>query len=86
MLMGLVRQQREYDEKALLKEYDRLRMRQGSVGKERIKVINYYFTQVCELILPEAQKYILKTAEEADLFHEEAEQSPLSQYLQEWRR
>lgn len=52
-----------------MEEYGMLRLRQGAVGKDRIKVINYYFKQLSEIILPDLQKYVLKTAEEqSDLF------------------
>lgn len=46
-----------------------LRIRQGAVGKDRIKVINYYFKELSEIMITDLQKYILKTAqEETDLF------------------
>jgi len=35
--------QADIDEHRFMEEYDMLRLRQGAVGKDRIKVINYYF-------------------------------------------
>jgi hypothetical protein len=35
--------QNKIDEQKFMAEYDMLRIRQGAVGKDRIKVINYYF-------------------------------------------
>lgn len=52
-----------------MEEYSMLRIRQGAVGKDRIKVINYYFKELSEIMITDLQKYILKTAqEETDLF------------------
>lgn len=46
-----------------------LRLRQGAIGKDRIKVINYYYKELSEIMIPDLQKYILKTVtEESDLF------------------
>lgn len=39
-----------------------LRLRQGAIGKDRIKVINYYYKELSEIMIPDLQKYILKTA------------------------
>lgn len=35
--------QTKIDEQKFMEEYSMLRIRQGAVGKDRIKVINYYF-------------------------------------------
>ena len=44
-------------------------MRQGSLGKDRIKSISYYFKEMVEMLLPEIQKYIIKSAiENTDFF------------------
>jgi hypothetical protein len=52
-----------------MEEYSMLRIRQGAVGKDRIKVINYYFKELSEIMITDLQKYVLKTAkEETDLF------------------
>lgn len=52
-----------------MEELTALRMRQGALGKERVKIINYYFKELAEIILPDLQKYIFKTVEEeSDLF------------------
>lgn len=46
-----------------------MRLRQGAVGKDRIRVINYYFKELTEIMIPDLQKYIIKTVqEETDLF------------------
>lgn len=61
--------QNKIDEKSFMEEYSMLRIRQGAVGKDRIKVINYYFKELSEIMITDLQKYILKTAqEETDLF------------------
>ena len=61
--------QNKIDEKSFMEQYSMLRIRQGAVGKDRIKVINYYFKELSEIMITDLQKYILKTAqEETDLF------------------
>jgi hypothetical protein len=61
--------QNKIDEQKFNEEYSMLRIRQGAVGKDRIKVINYYFKELSEIMITDLQKYVLKTAkEETDLF------------------
>lgn len=55
--------QNKIDEKSFMEEYSMLRIRQGAVGKDRIKVINYYFKELSEIMITDLQKYILKTAQ-----------------------
>ena len=46
-----------------------LRLRQGVFGRDRLKAVNYYFKEMIEMVLPEIQKYIAKTAlEQSDFF------------------
>ncbi len=68
--------------------YERLRMCQGAWGKERIKLINYYFSQLSELFLSDMQKYLLQTAQEqSDLFDPDyIETGVLNPQLESWRR
>lgn len=57
------------DENRFMEEYGMLRLRQGAIGKDRIKVTNYYFKELSDMMIPDIQKYIMKTAEEqSDLF------------------
>lgn len=64
-----------------------LRIRQGAVGKDRIKVVNYYFKQLAEIMLPDMHKYILKTVEEqTDLFDPGFENGTLGSYVEQWRK
>lgn len=53
--------QAEFEKQNILREVTSLRMRQGAYGKDRIKAINYYFKEMVEMLLPEIQKYLLKT-------------------------
>lgn len=65
-----------------------LRIRQGAVGKDRIKVINYYFKELSEIMITDLQKYILKTSqEETDLFDPNfANFGAIGSYVEQWRK
>lgn len=65
-----------------------LRLRQGAVGRDRIKVINYYFRELSEIMIPDLHKYILKTAEEeSDLFDPNYLSSgALGSSVEQWRK
>lgn len=80
--------QTNIDEKRFIEEYNILRIRQGAVGKDRIKVVNYYFRELSEIMLPDLQKYIMKTAEEqTDLFDPNfSNNGALGSYLEQWRK
>ena len=80
--------QSKIDEDKFLEEYGMLRMRQGALGKDRIKVINYYFKELSEFMIPDIQKYILKTAmEETDIFDPNyLKNGSITSYLEQWRK
>ena len=65
-----------------------LRIRQGAVGKDRIKVINYYFKELSEIMITDLQKYVLKTAqEETDLFDPNyMNYGTIGSYVEQWRK
>lgn len=80
--------QNKIDEKSFMEEYSMLRIRQGAVGKDRIKVINYYFKELSEIMITDLQKYILKTAqEETDLFDPNfINFGAIGSYVEQWRK
>lgn len=71
-----------------MEEYGILRLRQGAVGKDRMKVINYYFKELAEIILPDLQKYIIKTVEEeTDLFDANfIKDGAMGANVEQWRK
>lgn len=56
------------DSARIMEEIASLRLRQGVFGKDRIKAVNYYFREMVEMVLPEIQKYVIKTAIEKEDF------------------
>lgn len=65
-----------------------LRIRQGALGKDRIKVINYYFKELSEIMITDVQKYVLKTAqEETDLFDPNYKNfGAIGSFVEQWRK
>ncbi len=65
-----------------------MRLRQGALGKDRIKAINYYFTEMTEMILPDLQKYVMKTVvEQTDLFDPHfIKYGFFNSHTEEWRK
>lgn len=60
------------NQKQIFENLQSLRLRQGVFGKDRLKAVNYYFKEMVEMMLPEIQKYIAKTAvEQSDFFDKE---------------
>jgi hypothetical protein len=80
--------QNKIDEQKFNEEYSMLRIRQGAVGKDRIKVINYYFKELSEIMITDLQKYVLKTVkEETDLFDPNfVNFGAIGSYVEQWRK
>ena len=45
-----------------------MRFRQGVYGKDRVKAINYYFSEMSELFFSDTLKYLIKTAQNQEDF------------------
>jgi hypothetical protein len=76
------------DEQKFMEEYGMLRMRQGAVGKDRIIAVNYYFKELSEIMVPDLQKYIIKTAsEQSDLFDPNfVKNGAVGSSVEQWRK